>query len=122
MVSKKKREYIDILMQQTYDPDARARERAVRLLCPCNIKVNSGPVWHRVMELVCDPDASVRKNAFHVLIDGSPREYRPEIVQALEHLLSDTDGKLKRDVHRVLANYRRTGNLNIDGRIGRLAG
>lgn len=101
------------ILDQTRDGDARVRARAVRELCPCQVKVNEAEAWDRILEMCTDPDAKVRSLVFHVLCDGSPREREPEIVMALDEMAHDADPRLRRRVRRLAAHYRHTGRLNV---------
>jgi HEAT repeat protein len=105
---------LDAVLGASRSPDAEERRLAVRELCGCRIKANHIEAWDRVIELTADPHIDVRKNAFHVLIDGSPRERHDEVVAALERLRVDPDPKLRRNVRRALARYRRTGQVNLN--------
>jgi HEAT repeat protein len=107
------RERIDDLLRQTTEADADARCAAVQALCPCHVQSNIAPVWDRLLALVHDPDVRVRSLVLHTLCDGSPREREPEVVAALEAMHNDPDQKLRRRVRQVLAQYRRTGRVNI---------
>ncbi|HEY8745196.1 MAG TPA: hypothetical protein VIU62_19070, partial [Chloroflexota bacterium] len=63
--------------------------------------------------LANDSDPKVRNWVLHVLTDGSPRSQQAEVVQVLHHLYDDPDLKLRRKARKILAAYRRTGNLNV---------
>lgn len=71
------RETLASLLRDTHDADPAVRRHAARELCPCEIKVNDGQVWDRILELCGDPDVSVRRSVLHTMIDGSPREHGP---------------------------------------------
>ncbi len=103
---------IDEVLRETYDPDPALRKQAVRDLCPCELKLNDAATWDRILELTCDPDLGVRRNALHTLIDGSPREREADVVAALEGMRDDAHLKLRRQVRKILARYRRTGRIN----------
>ena len=105
---------IDDALRESYAPDPALRKRAVRALCPCELKVNDSDVWDRILELTRDRDVGVRRNALHTLIDGSPRAREQEVVDALEGLRDDPDAKLRRHARKLLARYRRTGRVNLD--------
>lgn len=100
-------------LERSRDPDERVRMRAVQHLCPCHTKANRREVWDRVIELLADPARRVRTHALHAVGDGSPREYEARIVAALEQRYQDPDRKLRRGVRKLLAHYRRTGELNV---------
>lgn len=103
---------IESLVAETYDPDPSVRKQATRELCPCEIKVNRPDVWKRILELTRDPDLGVRRTALHTLVDGSPRELQSEVAAAFEVMRDDPDPKLRRQVRKRLARYRRTGKIN----------
>jgi HEAT repeat protein len=100
-------------LELTRHPDPRVRRRALRELCPCDLKANRPAVWDRVIEMAGDPDARVRSAVLHSLCDGSPRERETEVVAALERLAGDADRGLRRRARQVLASYRRTGRVNV---------
>jgi hypothetical protein len=49
----------------------------------------------------------------HLLADGSPRELEEQVVATIEGLTGDPDGKIRRQTRRLIAHYRRTGQINI---------
>lgn len=102
------------LLAASRDPDPEVRRRAVRELCPCQVKRNDPDVWERVFEMTRDPNVRVRRNALHGMIDGSPAGLAPRVVAALEAMRDDPEPKLRRNVRRILARYRRTGRINED--------
>ena len=104
---------IDDLIQLTHDPDPKVRCDAARELCPCHVQANHQRVWDRLMELASDPDLSVRKTVLHTLGDGSPREREADVVATLESMYHDPDEKLRRQVRKLLAQYRKTGKINV---------
>ncbi len=104
---------VDSLLEQSRDPEASVRKKAVRELCPCEIKFNSAPAWDRLIEMVEDPDVDVRRNVFHVLIDGSPNDRQNDVVAALERMRNDPYRKLRRLVRKVLARHHREGRINF---------
>ena len=68
------------LLAASRDPDPEVRRRAVRELCPCQVKRNDPDVWERVFEMTRDPNVRVRRNALHGMIDGSPAGLAPRVV------------------------------------------
>src|ERR1700744_5716824 len=104
---------VDTFLALTLDPDARVRKSAVRNMCPCHLKANHPRVWDRLLEMVGDADAKIRSHVLHTLCDGSPNERHAEIVAALERMHNDPDLKLRRRVRGVLAQYRRSGRVNV---------
>jgi hypothetical protein len=101
------------VLELTRDRDARRRSWAVRQLCPCHLKRNDAQVWDRLIAMASDDDPHVRSTVLHVLCDGSPRSREQEIIAALQRLEHDTDVGLRRRVRKVLAQYRRTGTVNV---------
>jgi hypothetical protein len=108
-----RRHEIDELLDMTRSDDARDRNEALRELCPCHVKFNEKRVWNRTLEMACDPDAAVRSTVLHVLCDGSPRERNEEVVAAVARMQQDPDDKLRRRARKVMAQYRKTGNINV---------
>lgn len=106
---------VEALLDATRDTNANARRRALHELCPCHVKANHGAVWDRIIELTADPDPGVRRLALHAMVDGSPRAREAQIVTAMERLRNDEHPKLRRHVRRLLAQYRRTGRINVEG-------
>lgn len=104
---------IDDLLRLTYDPDPAVRCDATQKLCPCHVQANHQRVWDRLMAMAEDPDVKVRKIVLHTLGDGSPREREADVVQTLERMYHDPDEKLRRAVRRLLAQYRRSGKINV---------
>jgi hypothetical protein len=108
-----RRDEIEGLLAQSYDPSPDLRRRAVHALCPCSVKANDDRIWDRLLEMAKDEDAKVRADVFHTLCDGSPRSRQAEIVAALERMQQDPDLKLRRRVRKLLGHYRATGEINI---------
>lgn len=108
-----RRHEIEDLLELTQSDDARERNEALRELCPCHVKFNEKRVWDRALEMACDPDANVRSTVLHVLCDGSPRERNAEVVAAVARMQHDPDEKLRRRARKVMAQYRKTGNINV---------
>jgi hypothetical protein len=108
-----RRHEIDELLDLTRSDDPRERNEALHLLCPCQVKFNEKRVWDRALEMACDPDANVRSTVLHVLCDGSPRDRNAEVVAAVARMQQDPDDKLRRRARKVMAQYRKTGNINV---------
>jgi len=100
------------MLERTHSPDAKERARALRDLCPCEIRVNVDDVWDRVLEMAGDPDPHVRSLVLHTLCDGSPASRRDDVVGAVEAMQQDVDTRLRRRARGVMAAYRRTGRIN----------
>lgn len=108
-----RRDEIEGLLVQSYDPSPDVRRRAVHALCPCSVQANDDRVWDRLLEMAGDEDVRVRGDVFHTLCDGSPRSRQAEIVAVLERMQQDPDPKLRRRVRKLLAHYRATGQINV---------
>ena len=106
-------EEIDDLLLLTHDERPKVRSRAVQALCPCHVRADVERVWERLFEMVSDEDARVRSTILHALGDGSPRVLETRVVRALERMQHDPDPRLRRRVRKLLAHYRRTGQINI---------
>lgn len=104
---------IEDLLEQTAHADSLVRRDAVRELCPCHIQANDPRIWDRLLLLAADPDADVRRHVLHTLADGSPRDREPEVLAALEAMYQDPDPKIRKQVRYLLAQYRRSGRINI---------
>lgn len=113
MMQNTSRHEIDELLELTHSDDPRERNEALRVLCPCHVKFNERRVWDRALEMAADPDVKVRATVLHLLCDGSPRERNAEVVAAVERMQQDADDKLRRRARKVMAQYRKTGNINV---------
>jgi len=100
-------------MLETWSNDPRIRKAALRDICPCRIKKNVDQFWRRIMEMADDENDEVRYQVLHNLCDGSPRSMEEEVIALLEKLHNDKSKKVRRQVHRVLTSYRKTGKWNI---------
>ena len=94
--------------------DPSLRRRAVQALCPCHVQGDEAGVWDRILEMVQDADASVRRSVFHALTDGSPRAREADVMAAIEQMRQDDDLRLRRSVRQFMAQYRRTGRVNVN--------
>ena len=101
-------------LERTGASDPSLRRSAVQALCPCHVQGDPAGVWDRIIAMVHDPDVSVRRSAFHALTDGSPRAREADVVAAIEHMRQDDDPRLRRSVRGFLAQYRRTGRVNVN--------
>ena len=108
-----KSEEIEEFLQLTYDEDPKVRMQGVQALCPCHVKADNEEIWSRIFELARDTHRSVRAHVLHALGDGSPREREPDVVRTVESMADDPDPKIRRSVRRLLAQYRRTGKINV---------
>jgi hypothetical protein len=98
---------------RSFDPDPKVRKLAVHDMCPCEVKHNVPVVWDRLLAMVDDPDAKVRSQVLHTLCDGSPKERHGQILAAIEGRRNDPDPGLRRRVRHILAQYQRTGKINV---------
>jgi hypothetical protein len=104
---------IDEVIALTFDKNPRVRGRALKRLCPCHVQANEARIWDRVIALADDPDPYVRAQVLHALGDGSPRAREAEVVTTVQRMHDDPDPHLRRRVRKLLAEYRRTGRINI---------
>jgi len=104
---------VDDLLPLTQDADPKIRAEAVRALCPCHVKGHDQRIWDRIFAMVRDEDVNVRRQVFHALGDGSPRSLEPQVVASFEAFLDDADERLRKRARKLLAQYRRTGQVNI---------
>jgi len=104
---------IDDLLELTRDPEPKLRSEAVRALCPCHVKANHERIWERFFEMVKDEDMNVRRSVFHALGDGSPKALESRAVAAVEEMQRDPNPRLQRRARKLIAHYRRTGQINI---------
>ena len=101
------------ILDASRDPDPEIRRKAVRDLCPCQVKMKDGEVWDRVFEMARDPNVRVRRNAFHAIIDGLPGELTAKALATLEAMRdSEPEARLRCNVRRILAHHHRTGRIN----------
>jgi len=107
------RDDVTALLALSRDADPRARRVAAKNLCPCHVRAIYPMVWKRLLELARDPDPGVRTDAVHALSDGSPAVFWPSVLSTLTALYNDPDRRVRKQVRRVLAGYRRTGNINV---------
>jgi hypothetical protein len=63
--------------------------------------------------MVDDSNATVRRQILHTICDGSPGHLEERVADALEVFNRDTDGAIRRQAHKVMTCYRRTGKWNI---------
>jgi HEAT repeat protein len=101
------------LLALTYDPRPSVRRWAAHRLCPCGLKRNVPQVWDRLLAMASDPDAAVRAQILHTLCDGSPRERQEQVLRAIQGMHDDPHPALRRRARQVLAQYRRTGRINV---------
>jgi len=104
---------LEVFLNLTHHQDPITRKKALREMCPCHVKHNVRILWDRILEMTQDPDSTVRYQVLHNLCDGSPNEMEETVIHALEGMHNDEDKYIRRRVHQILANYRRTGKWNI---------
>eukprot|EP01120_Amphizonella_sp_Union-15-10_P008867 TRINITY_DN3275_c0_g1_i1.p1 TRINITY_DN3275_c0_g1~~TRINITY_DN3275_c0_g1_i1.p1 ORF type:complete len:229 (-),score=47.50 TRINITY_DN3275_c0_g1_i1:106-792(-) len=104
---------IEEFMKLTFDENPITRKKALRELCPCQVKHDIEQFWNRILEMIHDPDASVRYQVLHNLCDGSPKVREEQVIAAIEDMHNDEDKTVRTTVHKVLTHYRRTGKWNI---------
>lgn len=101
-------------LERTRSADPEMRRRSVQALCPCHVRGEEEGMWERILEMSDDADVSVRRAVFHALTDGSPRSRAGDVVVAIEGMRQDENPRLRRSVRRFLAQYRRTGRVNVN--------
>ncbi|KAK3717907.1 hypothetical protein RRG08_053107 [Elysia crispata] len=104
---------IDVIIDLTKHESPQVRQRALREMCPCRVKKDITDFWARVLEMIHDPASNVRYQVLHTLCDGSPDHLEDAIADALDVFNRDSDSKIRRQAHRALTAYRRTGHWNI---------
>ncbi|KAK3097549.1 hypothetical protein FSP39_010683 [Pinctada imbricata] len=104
---------IDEIIELTKHSDPMVRQKALREMCPCRVKKDLSDFWTRVLEMLDDDAANVRYQVLHTLCDGSPSHLEMEVAEALEVFNRDPDKKIRRQAHRALTAYRKTGKWNI---------
>ncbi|XP_059169870.1 uncharacterized protein LOC131951467 [Physella acuta] len=104
---------IDVIIDLTKHSNPLVRQKALREMCPCRVKKDISDFWTRVFEMLSDSEENVRYQVLHTLCDGSPEHLEHEISEALEVFNRDPSPKIRRQAHRALTAYRRTGKWNI---------
>jgi HEAT repeats len=105
------RDAIDGLLELSRSPDSLVRQLACRNLCTCHVRADDDRIWGRLLELLGDPDPGVRGDVIHAITDSTPAPRVPAVIQALESRHNDPDARIRRQVRKVLAHYRRTGKV-----------
>lgn len=103
----------DKMIILTKDSDPMIRLKALKEMCPCKVREDVDFLWDRIFEMVSDPDPTVRYQVLHTICDGSPNHLESKVAEALEKFNRDPDKKIKRQAHKVLGSYLRTGAWNI---------
>ena len=101
------------LIEKTKDSNPKIRLNALKQMCPCKIKKDIDIFWNQIFAMVEDVDPNVRYQVLHTICDGSPKHLENKIADALEVFNRDPDQKIRRQAHKVLASYIRTGKWNI---------
>lgn len=104
---------IETIISLTKHSSARVRQRALKEMCPCRVKDDLTEFWERVLEMVSDDAANVRFQVLHTICDGSPTHMEDKVADALDIFNCDLDPKIRRQAHKVLTVYRKTGKWNI---------
>ena len=102
---------LDGLLELSRSEESRARQLACQNLCTCHIRAGDDRVWTRLLELVEDPDPLVRGDVIHALTDSTPAPRVQAVILALESRHNDADERIRRQVRKTLAHYRRTGKV-----------
>lgn len=104
---------LDVILNLTRDENPKIRLKAIQQICPCRVQKDIDTFWKRIFEMVDDPDAEVRRQILHDICDGSPAHLEQQVLEALEKFNHDSDGLIRRKVHRVMAIYKSTGKWNV---------
>jgi len=107
---------LDRLLELSRGEDSRDRQLACRNLCTCHVRADHDRVWARLLEMVADPDPDVRGDVIHSLTDSTPAARVQAVVRALESRHNDPDDRIRRQVRKILARYRRTGKITDSAR------
>ena len=91
----------------------KVRQKALREMCPCRVKIDIDDFWVRVFEMLDDPAVNVRQQVLHTICDGSPSHLEFEVAEALDKFNRDSDSNIRRMAHKALTAYRRTGKWNV---------
>jgi len=102
------------LVTLTCSADPKVRLKALELMCPCQVKLDIPEFWDTVLRLADDDDAAVRSRVLHIICDGSPPRLESRVIDTLETVFNrDVDRVIRRQAHKVLGIYRRTGKWNV---------
>ncbi|XP_075246673.1 uncharacterized protein LOC142340114 isoform X2 [Convolutriloba macropyga] len=104
---------VSTVVELTKHSDARVRKSALKQMCPCKVKQDVAPFWERVFQMLHDQDDDVRAQVLHTICDGSPSHLEPEVADALEVFNRDPNSKIRRQAHKALTAYRKTGKWNV---------
>lgn len=105
---------IDEILSLTRHDNADVRLEAVRQLCPCRVKKDIDVFWARVLRMADDADPRVRYQVLHIMCDGAPPHLEDAIIDVIRLKFNrDEDRKIRRQAHKVLGTYDRTGKWNI---------
>lgn len=104
---------IETIIALTKHSNARVRQRALKEMCPCRVKEDLTEFWERVLDMINDEAVNVRYQVLHTLCDGSPGHLEDKVADALDIFNNDADPKIRRQAHKVLSGYRRTGKWNV---------
>jgi vesicle coat complex subunit len=97
----------------THHNDETVRLKALQRLCPCRVGDEVDQFWTRIFQMVNDESPKIRYQVLHNMCDGSPDKYEQNVADSLEIFNRDPDQYVKRQAHKVLASYLRTGKWNV---------
>lgn len=104
---------IDVIIDLSKHDHPQVRQRALREMCPCRVKKDLSDFWQRVLEMIDDSAENVRYQVLHTLCDGSPAHLEEDVARCLEVFNHDSSPHIRRQAHRALTAYHRTGKWNI---------
>ncbi len=104
---------IEQIIKESHDSNPKIRLRALKEMCPCRVLDDIDKLWTRIFEMVDDYDPDVRYQVLHTICDGSPSHLETKIAESLEKFNHDSDKKIRRKTHKVMASYLKTGKWNI---------
>jgi hypothetical protein len=104
---------LENLIKASKSEDARIRLKALKEMCPCKVLDDVDALWNRIFEMADDTNADIRYQVLHTMCDGSPSHLESKMAETLEKFNHDSDSKIRRRAHKVMASYLRTGKWNI---------
>lgn len=104
---------LEQIINESRSDNPKIRLKALKQMCPCKVLDDFDKLWTRIFEMADDTDAGVRYQVLHTMCDGSPSHLETQMAESLEKFNHDSDPKIRRRAHKVMASYLRTGKWNI---------